>query len=75
MDNKIVERNLNGGELYQRLFDSIVAESAHEPTRFTDIIIRNVSTVRHGLPRIVIDYGEIYEAVELLLKERGKIRP
>lgn len=63
--------DLNGASLTQPTLDIITAEANREPG-CVNIVLRRVGIAYGGVPRLIADRGEIYDALTKLLKQRNK---
>lgn len=61
--------DLNGASLTQSVLDIITSE-ANQASDSVNIILRRVGMACGGVPRLIADRGEIYDALTKLLKER-----
>lgn len=61
--------DLNGASLTQPIIDEIVSAAGCQGS-MVNIIIRRMGTIG-GVPRLIADRGEIYDALTKLLKERN----
>lgn len=69
LGGRTIYLDLCGLPLQQSTVDIITQEANHDPSQPVNIIIRRLSATG-GVPRLIVDHGEIYEAVKLLLVER-----
>lgn len=60
--------DLCAAELSQHVLDIVTAE-ANRQSGCVNIILRRVGTTYGGVPRLIADRGEIYDALTKLLKE------
>lgn len=64
--------DLNGAGLVQAILD-IATTAANREAGCVNIILRRVGTAYGGVPRLIADHGEIYDALAELLAERDTI--
>ena len=75
MAKATIEIDLYGAPLSQTMTDRIHSLAAHaqqEGQQLGDVIIRNVDM--HGFPRLIVDYGELYETLCAVAKEYKEYR-
>jgi hypothetical protein len=68
MPNKVIEYDLCGASLCQAMIDRITSEANATRGGMIDITIRNIATIG-GIPRLILDYGQIYNALRYLLDD------
>ena len=67
----VVEVDLHGNQVTQAIVDLIwqKAQQRTEPGEPFNLLIRNITG---PIPRLIVDYNQIYEALSELLNKRNK---
>lgn len=74
-ERPVVECDLNGTPISQSTMDwlcrGIQKEMGRNPFSMVDIVIKRVPA-NYVMPRLIVDYNDIYEALTELLKQRDQ---